>query len=117
MAKRFGIIETKIINAKIQYEEDNDLLHLLHNISDIADYSIHAEWQRHYFNQALNKHFGEGNIKYKIKSFNEKDEETGEYLYWNNIDGWTDKESATIFSEDEKEKFIPPSWSCWEQIF
>lgn len=50
------------------------------------------------------------NTVYVIRALGEKDEETGESLYWSNDDGWVDFGSATQFSEEEKEEFEPRSW-------
>lgn len=42
---------------------------------------------------------------WRIRS--EMDDE-GEVYYWSNDDGWVDYESATLFSDDEKETLRPP---------
>lgn len=34
-----------------------------------------------------------------IRSTTERDEVTGEYLYWSNTDGWVDRQSATLFND------------------
>jgi len=39
----------------------------------------------------------------------------GETLYWSNDDGWVDKDSATLFSNDEREEYTHiPSGGQWE---
>lgn len=36
-----------------------------------------------------------------IRSTGERDDETGRPLFWSNDDGWVDRNSATVFSQDE----------------
>jgi hypothetical protein len=56
-----------------------------------------------------------------IKSKEEIDDDTGNNLYWSNEHGWTTKEDATPFSDEEKVKY-DVSVSCmtgepeWEAI-
>ena len=40
-----------------------------------------------------------------IKSNEEIDDDTGNNLYWSNEYGWVNKEEATPFTSDEKDKF------------
>lgn len=39
--------------------------------------------------------------KFLIRSKTERDDETGKPLYWSNVDGWVDRDSATRFEEKE----------------
>ena len=47
-------------------------------------------------------YFIESNRKWVIKALYEADDESGDWLYWSNKDGWVDKNSATIFRDREK---------------
>lgn len=44
----------------------------------------------------------------------------GEQLYWSNEDGWVSRESATRFSQEEREDFDAPlpegavGWEAWK---
>jgi hypothetical protein len=45
------------------------------------------------------------------------DDETNEHLYWNNEDGWTKKENATIFTKSEINSLnMPIGWINIEKI-
>ena len=46
-------------------------------------------------------------MRHLIKSTIEIDDITGEALYWNNEEGWVDKDSATVFLDYEVSEFIP----------
>ena len=48
-----------------------------------------------------------------IKSTVEIDDETGFSLYWNNLEGWTDRDQATGFSDSDVEFMSLPSQSVW----
>ncbi len=40
-----------------------------------------------------------------------------EPLYWNNEDGWVDWISATVFTQNERDRFnLPVDGSAWEQV-
>jgi len=39
--------------------------------------------------------------QYRIKSLTERDDETGNPLYWSNDHGWGDRASATMFTLEE----------------
>lgn len=45
--------------------------------------------------------------KYLVRSTSQKDDETGEFLYWNNTFGWVDKESAEIFDSNDFSQYLP----------
>lgn len=34
-------------------------------------------------------------------------------IFWSNETGWTDYESATLFSTEERESFTPPLGGIW----
>jgi predicted DNA-binding WGR domain protein len=51
-----------------------------------------------------------------IVSKTEKDDITGEPLYWNNDDGWTVKEGATQFTEDEAKTLNLPMLGEWIKV-
>lgn len=53
-------------------------------------------------------------MNYYIRSTVEVDSEDGYPLYWSNDDGWVDKDSATVFTANEKDS-IPyiPANSEW----
>jgi hypothetical protein len=53
---------------------------------------------------------------YRIKSVQEFDFESNDYLYWNNDMGWVDQRSATHFSKAEREKFGLPIGGFWEEV-
>jgi hypothetical protein len=49
------------------------------------------------------------------KSFAIKNQETGEY--WNNKIGWVDRNSATLFTEEDKDTFLYiPLDGEWEKV-
>ncbi len=48
-------------------------------------------------------------MSYVIRSCEEKDDETGESLYWSNEDGWVYKADATRLSERETVTFNMPT--------
>ena len=48
-----------------------------------------------------------------IQSHTEKDEETGETLYWNNLHGWVEIESANYFTEEETKSLTLPIGGRW----
>lgn len=50
-----------------------------------------------------------------IRNYKAYDEETGEPLYWSNVDGWVDYSSATRFTEEEMRQFGLPADGIWEQ--
>lgn len=54
-------------------------------------------------------------MKYVIYSQFESESE-GESMYWSNVDGWGDRESATIFSFEEKEIFNLPISGEWQRV-
>lgn len=50
-----------------------------------------------------------------IKSNMETDED-GSPLFWNALDGWVDRDSATHYSEDETEWMSLPAFSDWVEL-
>lgn len=53
---------------------------------------------------------------YIIKSDTEKDDETGECLYWISDFGWGDRIYATLYPESVKENYDPPLiGGSWEK--
>lgn len=52
-------------------------------------------------------------VYYYIRSTTEKDDKTGESLYWNNELGWVGFQKATHFEYDEKLDFDLPANSYW----
>jgi hypothetical protein len=49
-----------------------------------------------------------------VRAIRERDEETGEPLYWSNASGWSDKASATSFTADEINSVNLPIGGEWE---
>lgn len=46
----------------------------------------------------------------------EMDDE-GEILYWSNEDGWVDKDSATLFTDDERKTLtLPQGAHAWTTV-
>ena len=54
---------------------------------------------------------------YLIESTIETDLETGEPLYWSNLDGWVDKASADAFMKSETLFLSKPSGGVWVEVF
>ena len=50
---------------------------------------------------------------YVIRSMTERDDWTGEALYWNNEDGWVSRDSATEFSPMERRELRLPISGIW----
>jgi hypothetical protein len=51
-----------------------------------------------------------------IRNYKSYDEETGDPLYWSNIeDGWVDYSSATWFTEEQTRQYGLPAEGIWEQ--
>lgn len=51
--------------------------------------------------------------EYKIVAFTERDDETGEPLWWNNEFGWGSFDAATPFTEDARRYYQEPADSRW----
>ena len=46
-----------------------------------------------------------------------KDDETNEYLYWSNDEGWTTKPFATVFTKEEIDELdLPLGWTNIEKL-
>lgn len=41
-----------------------------------------------------------------IRSETERDDDSGEPLYWSNTDGWVSRETATVFTEEESKQDV-----------
>jgi hypothetical protein len=52
-------------------------------------------------------------IRLVVQSRTEKDDETGEPLYWNNKIGWVDKKNATRFMIDDTSTLHLPLGGMW----
>lgn len=55
-----------------------------------------------------------GNKLWRIRAAIETDCTTGEPLYWSNQDGWTVREAATVFSDEERSTFRLAIGGVWE---
>ena len=55
-------------------------------------------------------------VEWIIESSSEKDDETGESLYWSNELGWVDKESATRFSTGDIGNVYKPIGGLWVDV-
>ena len=51
-----------------------------------------------------------------IASTCERDDETGEPLFWSNEYGWVSLDSATRFRGYESLRFCPPAGGEWQQL-
>ena len=51
-----------------------------------------------------------------VVSTSERDEETGEPLYWSNEYGWASLDAATRFTGAESLRFCLPAASAWQQL-
>lgn len=50
--------------------------------------------------------------KYVVRARHETDDEK-QPLYWNNVDGWVSRDSATLFTVEEMERFTLPRGGLW----
>lgn len=48
-----------------------------------------------------------------VESLREKDEDTGEPLYWSNAEGWVDLANATYFKIEEANSVNLPIGGVW----
>ena len=54
---------------------------------------------------------------WRIKSAVEKDDESGEPLYWSNEDGWVSQGTETVFTDESKSEIqYLPLHGEWEQV-
>ena len=54
-------------------------------------------------------------VAYVIRSTKEFDDWSGKSLYWNNKDGWVDRDDATEFSPMEMRQMRLPICGVWEE--
>jgi hypothetical protein len=54
-------------------------------------------------------------MRYRIASIDQKDDETGLPLYWNDSDGWVSRDSASLYLKEQRERtHYLPLGGQWE---
>jgi hypothetical protein len=54
-------------------------------------------------------------MRYRIASIDQKDDETGLPLYWNDSDGWVSRDSASLYLKEQRERtHYLPLGGRWE---